>query len=123
VTYTVPLPYLRPPLSSNDSGYSVQARRARWALTKQVRADVALVIAHSKVPCCDKVRVTVHYRPRDNRRRDPQNIDTKAMLDAIVDAGVVYDDSPEYMEVVTPVIHRADRALGPALWLELEVLA
>lgn len=53
------------------------------------------------------VEVTLHYQPRDKRRRDADNLvaPLKALCDGLVDAGVVEDDTPEYMMKMMPVIH------------------
>lgn len=50
----------------------------------------------------------MEYLPRDRRRRDPSNLmpTQKAVVDGLVDAGVVPDDCPpfvtEWMPTITP---------------------
>jgi crossover junction endodeoxyribonuclease RusA len=50
--------------------------------------------------------VTLIYAPRDKRRRDPLNLvaSLKACEDGIVDAGVIPDDTPVYIESQMPLI-------------------
>ena len=51
-------------------------------------------------------QVTLHYRPRDNRRRDADNLvpTLKALCDGLVDAGLVPDDTPNYMHKHKPEV-------------------
>lgn len=66
-------------------------------------------------------QVTLHYRPRDNRRRDADNLvpTLKALCDGLVDAGLVPDDTPNYMHKHMPVIHPAERGKQGIMWLEI----
>jgi crossover junction endodeoxyribonuclease RusA len=110
------LPFTRP-LSLNDRMHHMaKARKVR-----EYRDAAHWVIKAAKVPACEKVRVTVIYRPRDNRRRDPLNLvaTLKACEDGMVDAGVVPDDNPEYVESVMPLIDVADPQ-DPGLQLYIE---
>ncbi len=52
----------------------------------------------------EKVRVTSVLFHKTKRRRDSDNASAmlKPIYDGIVDAGVVQDDTPEYMEKVEP---------------------
>lgn len=105
------------PLSLNDRMH--HWTRAR--LTKEWR-DAAHVLARAaKIPPCERVRVTLIYTPRDRRRRDPLNLvlSLKACEDGIVDAGVVPDDTPQYVESQMPLIDLPSRTEpGLALFVE-----
>lgn len=123
--YELDLPWTAPPLSLNH--------KHRWyahaAKVREVR-NAACVLAKAsplgRGAPLGKVRVTLHYIPRDRRVRDAENpIPTlKACCDGIVDSGIVVDDRPEYMEKSMPVIHEAASTSGlkPRLWLVVEVL-
>lgn len=52
--------------------------------------------------------VRLHFFPGDNRRRDRINLALvhKAVVDGMVDAGLVPDDSPEFMDEMMPAIHK-----------------
>jgi crossover junction endodeoxyribonuclease RusA len=104
--------------------------RTHW----RVRADqvavvrgAAFVLAkHAKVDKgCERVRITLHYRPVDRRRRDAINLapTLKACEDGLVDARVVPDDTPEFIDPQMPVIEpwQAGQKKG-LLWLEIERL-
>ena len=112
--WTVTLPYIAPPLTLNQ--------RLHWAarsrLTRGLRESTAWL---ANLPALPSVHVVLHYRPADNRRRDPDNIvaTLKPCLDGLVDAGIVPDDTPQFVSWSQPVIHPADKRLGPALWLEI----
>lgn len=91
--------------------------RDHWAVkAKKVKAwrDAAHLLArHSRVPACRRVRVELHYIPATNQRRDPDNLVAayKPLVDGLVDAGVVLDDTESYVERVFPVIHPAQKVL------------
>jgi crossover junction endodeoxyribonuclease RusA len=115
-TWTIRLPYATPPLSLNS--------RMHWAtkarLTREIRRHVwgsALGL-----PKCERIAVELHYVPRDRRRRDEDNLflTLKAAIDGIKDAGVVPDDSSEYVTSACRIDppNRAD----PHLYLTIERL-
>ena len=114
--WTIPLPYDKPPLSLNQ--------RQHWAAkareTARVRMDVGMILKVARIGTQEHLRVSLHYRPRDKRRRDEDNLvaTLKVCCDAIVDARIVPDDTPEFMTKVMPVIHPPG---SPAVWLEVEV--
>lgn len=109
-TWEIRLPWTKPPASAND--------RDHWRVKAQKVAeirDVARLLCWShivlreppaaKVPA--RIAVGLTYVPRDKRRRDPDNLVVplfKALVDGIVDAGIVPDDTPEYVIRHMPVI-------------------
>lgn len=96
-------PWRRPPLNANQ--------RMHWApkarLTKEVREKARLVAAAARLPKgLDRVEVWIEVTPRDRRRRDPANWmpTQKAMIDGLVDYGLVPDDCPPYVLERVPVL-------------------
>ena len=112
---TMPLSFTRPPLSMNQ--------RMHWAqkakLTKAIRHEAATRARSMRWGPYPHVTVTLHYRPRDKRRRDADNIVPvlKALCDGLVDAKVVPDDTPDLMTKTMPTIHPVDGK--PAMWLTI----
>lgn len=92
----------------------------RRSNTDRIRTDVGWWVKHFRIPPMEHVTVQLHYAPGDNRRRDVDNLVTtsKAAVDAIVKAGVVKDDSPEFVTQLMPMIHggKGERRL----WLVVE---
>jgi len=62
------------------------------------------------VPPLTKITVELHYCPRDKRRRDPLNLVAllKPIEDGLVDAKVIPDDNPLYLEPMMPKIDEPD---------------
>ena len=85
--------YTKPPLSLNDRMHW----RKKAGITKKVRAGVFLDA--ESIPVLGWATVELHYVPRDRRRRDRDNLvaTLKPCMDGLVDAGVIPDDTPEYL--------------------------
>lgn len=105
------LPFDKPPLTANQ--------RMHWAprseLTKRVRMAARALAGVAGLPrALPRVRVGLAYFPKDNRRRDADNLvpTLKAACDGLVDYGLVDDDTPDLMEKGMPVIHPAHKE-GP----------
>lgn len=118
-SWTFRLP-LEKPLSLND--------RMHWAvkakLVKQVRDDVHLLCRSKRVPKCERISVLLTWHPAPLvRRRDPLNLvaTLKAVEDGVVQAGVVPDDTPEYVLSIMPVIAEAKPPSGQ-LWVTIQRL-
>ena len=112
------LPYTRPPLNLNDrSHYMVRSRKVR-----QLRGDVCTIARALRIPPLGRIRVELHYRPRDNRRRDSDNCvaTLKPCLDGLRDAGVIPDDTPGCVSWSEPRIHPAVKGTPGGLWLIVE---
>jgi len=103
--WTIELPFTKS-LSLNDRlHHMVKAKLvAQW----RKAAGEALRAAH--IPACERVKVSLLYIPAQNRRRDPDNLvaSMKPVVDALVDAGIVPDDTQEFVERVWPVILPAE---------------
>lgn len=110
-TWRLDLPYSRPPLTMNDRLH----RHAAARLTAQLRRDAAMLARYVHIPALPRIAVELHYVPRDARRRDPINLEptVKAIEDGLVDAGVVPDDVPQYVEPTAAVIDPPVRRIGP----------
>lgn len=102
--WTLELPFTKQ-LSLND--------RQHWAVKmKHVKEwrDAAHVLAkHARIPACRRIMVELHYLPRTNQRRDPDNLvaSMKPLVDGLVDAKVVQDDTEAFVQRQWPVIHAA----------------
>jgi hypothetical protein len=94
-TWTVELPAGIPLLNAN--------RRQHWAVKARITRDlrqVAFVCARrDRVPPLKRAHIIAEYRPPNRRRRDVHNLmlSAKACVDGLVDAGVLPDDSDEYL--------------------------
>lgn len=119
-TWTIRLPYSTPPLTLN--GRMHWAKKA--AITKEVRSTTAVLAQVLHIPACGRIHVTLHYVPRDARRRDPEGLvaTQKPCLDGLVDARIVPDDTPEFVSWSPPVIENPDRN-EPHLYLTIERIA
>lgn len=108
-------PWERPPLNANQ--------RLHWAkkasLTRTVR-DLAFLYARRLPKPQAHITVQLVWVVTDRRRRDSDNIypTFKAMCDGLVDAGIVPDDTPAYMNKLGPIIRYEP---GGTARLELEV--
>ena len=119
------LPWTSPPLSLNDRGHHM----ARARKVADVRRAVFLTAQAHQLPTgVDHVTVQMHYRPRDNRRRDTDNLvaTLKPACDALAAGtkkspgyGLVPDDTPQWMAKPEPIIHPAVKGEPGQLWLTL----
>lgn len=125
----ITLPWTRPPLSLNDSGMTRNAKMARARRIADARRVMHLLALDAKLPRGVRfVTVQIHYRPRDNNRRDTDNLvaTLKPLCDGLAAGtvkhpgyGMVPDDIPAYMAKPEPIIHEAVRGKTGALWLEI----
>lgn len=104
--YDIDFDYKRPPLTSNQ--------RLHWRekadRTAGVRASARYLAR--RIPELGRCEVALTWFVTDRRRRDADNVvpTLKAMCDGLVDAGIVADDTPEYMTKHMPVIASASIA-------------
>lgn len=112
--WTIPLPYPGPPLSLNDR----RSWQARHRITKQVRRDACLLARANRIPALDRCCVQLLYAPPDRRRRDDDNLTAtlKPLCDGLVDAGIVPDDTVQFMVKPSPRLVAAPRPRAQ-LWL------
>lgn len=112
--WRIDLPLTRP-ISLNDFEHHMVKARKVAAL----RRAVMLLCRSKQIPPCPRIHVELHYQPRDNRRRDRTNLvaTLKPCEDGIVDAGVIPDDTPEFIESVMPILDPPVRARQGSLYL------
>ncbi len=98
--------WVRPPLSANDRMHW----RRKAQLTSTVRSAARLAFANH--PPAPRVEVRMTWVVTTRHRRDADNTvpTLKAICDGLVDAGIVPDDTPEFMVKHMPVIVMGDRA-------------
>ena len=116
MSWTLTLPTSRP-LSMNDrEHWRVKAQRVA-----EVREAVAYLARAEGIPQLKHPRVTLHYSPRDSRRRDVENLvpTSKAAVDGLVHAGVLQDDDAAHFTPTMPVLCDPNGAKG-RLWIVVE---
>lgn len=110
------LPWDRPPLTANQ--------RLHWASKAQrVKAlrEWAKVTFRSTDDWAAPVSVRLDWYVPDKRRRDVDNTvpTLKALCDGLVDAGVVPDDTPQFMDKLMPrIIHAPGEPMRLVLTLQ-----
>lgn len=115
-TWTLTLPYTRPPkgLSANWRGHwSTKARS-----TAEVRNLVAALARAARLPQMQRIQVELIWVVTDHRKRDDDNLHplAKSCWDALasdrgVSARIVPDDSPEFVTKMHPRIeYRPDES-------------
>ncbi|QDF20231.1 hypothetical protein SEA_BRAN_49 [Corynebacterium phage Bran] len=111
--YTLWLPYALPPLTANQRMHW----RRKADTVRDVRYATNVLARNAKLPQgVEHVTIELHYTPRDRRRRDASNLmpTQKAVVDGLVDAGLVPDDTPDYVTETIPTIDPPQRdAPGP----------
>ena len=113
MTITLPLPQKE--LSQNA--------RVHWAVrhlaTKNARAMAAMMGRLSRARFTERVRIQAVFYYKTKRRRDGPNLTglCKAYLDGLVDAGVIPDDSTEWVEWMDPRVEI--HVLNPRLELHI----
>lgn len=122
-TWEIRLPWTKPPCSANDRDHW-RVKASKVAEIRNAAADLAhyyVVMPADRWTEPTHIRVGLLYVPRDRRRRDPDNLVVplfKALVDGIVDAGIVPDDTPRYVTRDFPVIAEPDG--DPRLVLRIE---
>lgn len=117
--FIMPLSFTKPPLTANQ-------RFGHWAekakLVKQLRQESMVRARSMRLPTSKFATVTLHYQPRDRRRRDRHNLypSVKALVDGLVDAKVVPDDDAEHLSAPEPVIHPAVKGEPGRCWLAIK---
>lgn len=94
-TWTVELPAGLELLNANQrKHWSVKGRTSR-----AIRDAAHMLALADHVPAMGRAYIVAEYRPPDRRRRDVHNLfpSAKAAVDGLVDAGVLPDDSDEYL--------------------------
>ena len=116
--WTLHLPWKSPPLSLNQRmHWAVKAR-----LTKEVRLIAKVKARASKIPDLEKCSVELVWFVNTKHRRDTINpmLTLKALVDGLVDAEVIPDDSHEYVQTQVRIEYRPKVAAGMALVIREE---
>lgn len=98
-------------------------KRGHWSKSagaiRAWRHGTAVFMRTAGLPHLDRVHVTLHVSPPDNRRRDRDNLvgTLKPVVDGMRDAGVIDDDGADTVDGSLPVIHDADHEGSRARWL------
>lgn len=135
-TVRIDLPWTAPPLSMNDRGYTRGAVMAKAAKTREIREAIVALAKQAGLPKgVAHVTVQLHYQPRDNRRRDTDNLvaTLKPIADALTPSrmtgrkitpghGMVLDDTPKWMAKPEPIIHDPVKGEGGHMWLQITYL-
>lgn len=111
---SIPLPWLRPPLTGNDRGHT------RWSPFVRVKQEAVMAIRAAKVkPVAGPVVVTLHWQIPDRIHRDADNLAPtyKACQDALVDAGVLPGDWWAHVPEARQRIHPPVKGRPGLLWL------
>jgi len=97
------LPWSKPPLNLNDRLNPI----VKAKIVAEVRSTVGWLIRQAGIGPQPRVRVQLHYVPRDRRTRDSDNLwaTAKPCIDALKDTGVVPDDHDGYVVRRMPRIH------------------
>lgn len=113
----IPMVGNRPPLNANQRLHWRQ-RAQRVAL---IRDAVTLLARNAHIPTGRHLVVQLHFQPGDNRRRDASNLvpTQKPAVDGLVRAGIVPDDTAEWVTEHMPKLHpgKGQRRL----WLTVEI--
>ena len=107
-TYVLDLPYERPPLTANQRMH--WAKKAR--IVSEVRRTAAWLARSQHLPRgVEHALISLVWVPSTQRRRDPSNLmpTQKAIVDGLVDYGLVPDDTPDYVTEVMPRIAAVQR--------------
>lgn len=90
-------------------------------MTRRLRAFAAAEARRQSIPHLDHICTRLVWTPPDRRRRDEDNIiaTAKPLWDGLVDAGVVDDDTSEYMTKLMPRIEGAEKNTETRLRLEI----
>jgi crossover junction endodeoxyribonuclease RusA len=114
-TWRLDLPIARP--------ISLNGRYGHWAAQRRdsnaLRDAVTVLARAARIPRLERFTVELHYEPRDNRRRDVDNLipTLKHVVDGLVAAGVADDDDHTRYRLTSPVIHPAAATRRPRLWI------
>lgn len=126
LTFTIPLPWPRPPLRSNDRRHF----RQQADIVANVRTSVMVLARAAKIPPGKHLTVQLHYAPGRDIRMDSHNLHptVKACVDALargkrkdwVGLELVPDDTDEFVTIRSPQIHPPPTG-GPRCWLTVQV--
>ena len=81
-------------------------KRIDSAQLRQWREASGWAAKAARIPPLHGATVRLHFHPGDRRRRDAVNLALvhKAVVDGVVDAGVLEDDDPDHVTELMPAI-------------------
>lgn len=86
--------YVIPKIPPSNNQYIGQNKRWQYQEAKKEWADTIGWLCRPKPPYpLNRAKVTLVYYFKDRRRRDPDNYSGKFILDGLVRAGILEDDS------------------------------
>lgn len=118
MTRDIQLPWTRPLLTANQRLHW----REKAERTRTIRIAVRLLAKNALLPkALPWCAVELHYRQPDRRKRDDDNLSPllKVCCDALVDYGLVKDDTPAFMAKTMPVLHPAVKGQPAEMWLRV----
>jgi Holliday junction resolvase RusA-like endonuclease len=96
--YKIPL---IPPSNNKYLGNGTKASNFKYQNEKKQWAEIIAYTCRPKPPYpIARAIVTLHYFFKDARRRDPDNYSGKFILDGLVKAGILQDDSFAVIDLV-----------------------
>jgi crossover junction endodeoxyribonuclease RusA len=118
--WTLPLAFTKP-LSLNDRMHW-QVKRKHTAAWRGHARDLAVAAG---IPILERFTAVLHYQPRDNRRRDVDNLvaSLKPLVDGLRDAHVAVDDDTAHYRMSAPEIHAARKGEPGRMWLVVRDLS
>lgn len=120
--YEIVFLWPRPPLTLNDRPSSWHSRAA---ITKRMRNEAGFRAIAARLPQLPRIRVSLTWWVKDHRKRDGgENLapTLKALIDGLVDAGVVPDDDQGHVTRGPSVIHY-EKDCTPRIVLRVEPVA
>ena len=121
IVIVLPLP--NKVLSANFTVGGIGGRMMKATATKKYRRLACEVVQNERIESLPwkKVSVRADFHYTKKRRRDTDNLmySLKSIYDGIIDAGVVLDDTSEYMKREEPRIYDNSRKITPMVVLEI----
>ena len=114
---TIPLPWVKPPLTGNDRGHT------RYSPFTRIKGEAQAAIRAARPQPVAYASVTLHWLIPNRGRRDSDNLGAtlKAVLDALVAEKVLPDDSWKHVPHSGCEIH-PPTGEPAAMWVEIEDL-
>ena len=107
-----------PPSNNKFQGNGSLGRNYEYQNIKKEWAQLINIYCRPKPPYpIARAKVTLHYYFKDRRRRDPDNYSGKFILDGLVKAGILVDDSFQIIDLEL----KADIDADKKGYVEIEV--
>lgn len=95
------------PLSLNVELNKYERNRRRQNIKTHIAWHARNIATGTNIPPGAIITAQLHYRPGDNRRRDPDNLiaTSKPAIDGLVLGRLIPDDNPKHINHLMPQIH------------------